>query len=743
MKSINRLFQPGSKYKTLALIFLMPVVTLGAFLTARAERLQPETASDALVVNLIPASDASCMANVIVPRQTQNLIPNPGFEEAIPSDVWLSEGKCTFSRDPTAHSEGRYSARIAGVGSNNECLWYTAIEAIPIESGRYYDFSCKVNSNLDSGEAYAQISFFNEKKQHIRGSICATDSVINTGGQWLDVAGSERAPSDAHYAQVEVGISGSSTGLARFDDCFLGLAVDLDIEKESHPDPVEQGQSLAYTITYRNTGRESATDVQVIDNFPDEVVFQSANPPPEPGLNNFWDIGILLPGASGRIDVAVQVRDQTTSCNLINYSGIRSDETVLAVSDVETTTITDCNASQCEVRITPASGAQNDIIPGTTVSYSNFFITNSGSQAGTVTVEADSSQNWEVMIEPPSPYILTPGTSRPTTVSIRVPEDPTEAMSDTADVTTMTATLECDAGASSSDTATMATTIGRQIGVEIEPDYSKPPGSSVTFTHTLTNTGNWTDTIDLTLQTDPGDLSVAVEPSPPFMLGPGMAIPITLDAYQMPCGAVITVTAISQFANNMFDKVIDHAFPCVGSLLFLPVVNKSYCEDSDEVRNGDFENGLQGWKTEGVLPISVACKPENPLEGCAARIGDPNFPPEAPDSVPMGRGTIYQTVRVPNVSSPSLTFDYKFCSYDDKEYDTLEVAVTDINVPVWKIGNTTGTYPKCYDTINKPRQVIDLSDYRDECVTVYFSVWNRDLPQYNSWAYIDNIRLNP
>lgn len=263
------------------------------------------------------------------------------------------------------------------------------------------------------------------------------------------------------------------------------------------------------------------------------------------------------------------------------------------------------------------------------------------------------------------------------------------------------------------------------------------------FTHIVTNTGNWTDTMDLTIDTYPEDLSVSVAPSPPFILGPGMAIPITVTADEMSGGEVITITAISQFDHNIFDTVIDQTIPPIGSFLFLPVVIKGYCDGSDQVRNGDFENGLGGWMTQGALPVTLVCKPENPFQGCAARIGDPNFPPEAPNSVPIGKGMIYQTILVPNVSSPSLTFDYKFCSYDDKDYDTLEVAMADVNAPVWKIGNTSGTYPKCYDTINKPPQVIDLSSYRGECVTVYFSVWNRDLPQYNSWAYVDNIRLNP
>jgi hypothetical protein len=180
------------------------------------------------------------------------------------------------------------------------------------------------------------------------------------------------------------------------------------------------------------------------------------------------------------------------------------------------------------------------------------------------------------------------------------------------------------------------------------------------------------------------------------------------------------------------------------ALLLLGLLGFLILTHTPQVVNGDFEKGFTNWEKEGVLPVTIVCESDfeedmgNPFLDCAARIGDPHFPSKRPNSVPMGRGTMYQSIRVPTAVSSHLVFDYQFCSYDAERYDSLEVAVNNVNVPIWKIGNTTRTYPKCF---YKQGEVIDLSEYRGEDIILYFSVWNTDLPCYNSWAYIDQIKL--
>ncbi|GAB4549149.1 MAG: hypothetical protein Kow0063_44030 [Anaerolineae bacterium] len=262
-----------------------------------------------------------------------------------------------------------------------------------------------------------------------------------------------------------------------------------------------------------------------------------------------------------------------------------------------------------------------------------------------ITVTTDTSQGWIVTTTPSEPYWSPPGHIQEIAISALVPSD---AMSGTVNLTTITATLECDAGQTSSDSAIMTTRVER-------PTYT----------------------------------------------------------------------------------------------LFLPIIEKDLCPN-EMLINGDFENPanhLLGWQEEeaGGLPVSVVCDPTFECDGghtrpsCVALLGSPDFPAED-GYVPEGRAVITQTVRIPDTLSPTLTFDYDFCSYDAMKYDWLEVRVNNVVPNNGTVGNTTGNYPRY---IRETGKEIDLSDYRDMCITLSFSVLNTGLPQYNTWAYIDNVRLNP
>src|SRR3989441_699057 len=52
---------------------------------------------------------------------------------------------------------------------------------------------------------------------------------------------------------------------------------DLSITKTDNPDPVNAGATLTYTVTVTNSGPSTAANVQVTDNLPAGVTFQSAS----------------------------------------------------------------------------------------------------------------------------------------------------------------------------------------------------------------------------------------------------------------------------------------------------------------------------------------------------------------------------------------------------------------------------------------------------------------------------------
>src|SRR5256884_9093412 len=54
-------------------------------------------------------------------------------------------------------------------------------------------------------------------------------------------------------------------------------SADLSITKTANPDPVNAGATLTYTVTVTNGGPSTAANVQVTDNLPAGVTFQSAS----------------------------------------------------------------------------------------------------------------------------------------------------------------------------------------------------------------------------------------------------------------------------------------------------------------------------------------------------------------------------------------------------------------------------------------------------------------------------------
>jgi len=165
--------------------------------------------------------------------------------------------------------------------------------------------------------------------------------------------------------------------------------------------------------------------------------------------------------------------------------------------------------------------------------------------------------------------------------------------------------------------------------------------------------------------------------------------------------------------------------------------------------NGDFGSGdfLPCWHETGPIETDVVppSEPDNCFDSFAARLGEPG----KIGGIPVGNGTIYQSVTLPPSTSPKLEFDYCMYSYDIKQgcvnkkwYDTFEVAINDINDPLIRIGNTDDCEPG--DLREKEDHISrDLSSFAGQTIRLYFSVWNRVDHNYNTWVYIDNVRIVP
>ena len=126
--------------------------------------------------------------------------------------------------------------------------------------------------------------------------------------------------------------------------------------------------------------------------------------------------------------------------------------------------------------------------PGEVVTYSH-VLTNTGNYTDTYTIGTVNSPEWAVAaqasIEVPS------WQSRTFVVSVTVP---VRAISDTWEVLVITAKSVADG--SKFETVQDTTTVTRVVGMGLEANEGKyaEPLEVVTYTHTLTNAGNYTDT---------------------------------------------------------------------------------------------------------------------------------------------------------------------------------------------------------------------------------------------------------
>ncbi len=201
---------------------------------------------------------------------------------------------------------------------------------------------------------------------------------------------------------------------------------------------------------------------------------------------------------------------------------------------------------------TPTTLSQN-ADPDTIVQYTH-TITNTGNGPDTYLLSYDSSAGWYVGL-PDSIYV---GYGQSATVPVHV-HVPANAVSDTLDTTTITATSSYTSAVSAQVVDT--TRVNRVYGLSFWPSHEQTSNANVVFsyTHSLRNSGNYTESIDLTLDTSEGWATLE-SPATPVDLGPGETKQVTV-LMDVPANAggftdVTTVTAYSP-ASNLTRTVVN------------------------------------------------------------------------------------------------------------------------------------------------------------------------------------------
>jgi len=154
--------------------------------------------------------------------------------------------------------------------------------------------------------------------------------------------------------------------------------------------------------------------------------------------------------------------------------------------------------------------------------------------------------------------------------------------------------------------------------------------------------------------------------------------------------------------------------------------------------NGDFERRFECWQSGGQLAQSVRCE-----EGqCYAVLGSPDYKCEG--GVPMGEAWIMQSFQVSATiaASPTLSLRYRVFSYDLDTQDWFQVQINgDL---IGQFGNPSGNVPSCdlgpwdsgWQTVE-----FDLGRYKGQSVEVLLSNVNGKYEWWNTWTYVDDVRI--
>ena len=339
-------------------------------------------------------------------------------------------------------------------------------------------------------------------------------------------------------SQADNTVSDSDSCIAHVTIIVRGVDISISPETQSGIPPV----TLHYIVTVTNTGNVWDNYVLTLDNTQPWVH----------SLDNGW---LYVPPGENRVTTLhVSIPAEVPFCTwgYVTVTGTSSGDPLVkdnAVAGAHSILI-----RAVDVSISPdyQSG-----LNGETLTYT-VTITNTGNAPDTYDLVASDNSGWSPSVSPPS-ITLAPGASDNATLSVTIPEN---ALGCTQDNITVAATSQADNTVSDSASCIAHATIVRGVGVTISPDYqSGLNGETLTYTVTISNTGNVEDTYSLAVS-DSAGWTPAVSPGsltvPPWenrtatlsVTVPSNAIGCTIDN--------ITVTATGTGVSDS-DSCIAHA----------------------------------------------------------------------------------------------------------------------------------------------------------------------------------------
>jgi len=231
----------------------------------------------------------------------------------------------------------------------------------------------------------------------------------------------------------------------------------------------------------------------------------------------------LEAGDSMTLTVVVTVPAMAPICTnqLVDTTIVTVTESSVVLGNaIDTTSI-----NECGVDLLPSH--QSYAEPGTVITYVH-TLHNIGIVSDSYFIT--STCVWTTTVAPTAVYTLPPGDFITVTVAVSVPAGLYSGTVETAFITATSQITDVIF-----DRVTDETIVAYVPGAEITPDGSDEvaPGGIVTYTHILTNTGNYTETFDLTTASEFGYAEVK-SPVGLVVLGPGESYTQVVVTVQIP-----------------------------------------------------------------------------------------------------------------------------------------------------------------------------------------------------------------
>jgi len=249
-------------------------------------------------------------------------------------------------------------------------------------------------------------------------------------------------------------------------------------------------------------------------------------------------------GGSAAIQVLVQVPEILPALAL-------SDTFTLTAQSVHSPTVMAAASGTTAAHILPGAAWQGDSArsggAGETVTHT-LMVQNTGNHTDTFTLTSGSSA-WAVSI-PASVGPLAPGASAAVEVQVAIPGQPAlQGIVIATDTVIITATSGLDANIAAAAAATTNALVNPAVQVSALPGgQTALPGVTLTYTVFITNSGDYTDTFDLSLSgaSWPVELSaLAVGPLPPSASA-AVVVSVTIPSYPVLFQDTVTLSAVSR-----------------------------------------------------------------------------------------------------------------------------------------------------------------------------------------------------